>query len=147
MKKSAFIIIVATLLGLVGCTTPPMTTVQPTLIPPERTLGFQTNVNNGATIVVNRDSEFLSGAGCLLSVLIDGKTAANIAAGETGRFFVEPGQHIVGVSGGSLADGHCAIQPAQPPVQSVTVVNSGQVQKFRISGGENTALAIRPTSL
>lgn len=147
MNKSAFIAIAATLFGLIGCATTPVTNVKPAPIPPERTLGFQTNVKNGATIVVNRDSEFLSGGGCLLSVVIDDKTAANIAAGESGRFFVEPGRHKVGIARDTSAASQCSEQLNQPLKQSTTELKSGQQQKFRISGGKNTVWDIRPTGL
>lgn len=146
MNKPA-IMIAAALFVLNGCATPPVTSDNPTPIPPERLAGFQTNISQGATIVVNRDSGFLSGAGCLVSVLIDGKTAARIDAGETGTFIVNPGHHMIAVSGDPSRAAHCAGLPVSPPAQSATVLKTGQIQKFRISGGEKTALDIRPTGL
>ena len=147
MKKSFFIIMAVALFWLTGCATTPVTTGKSTPIPAERLLGFQTNIKQGATIVVNRDSGFLSGTGCLVTLLIDGKTAARIDAGETGTFVVEPGQHVIGASNYAVSGGHCAVQAVQAPAQSATVVKAGQIQKFRISGGDNTALDIRPTGL
>ncbi|WP_413732356.1 hypothetical protein [Sodalis sp. RH20] len=147
MKRNTNLILAAIFFAITGCSTSPTTSDNVTSIPTERALGFQNKSDSSATIIISRDSGFLSGGGCFVSILIDGKTAARINTSEIGKFYVEPGRHIIGISGDPLGGGLCKYQIGQPIKESSTEVSKGDVQKFRISGGTNAGLDIRPTSL
>ncbi|WP_223543696.1 hypothetical protein [Pseudomonas sp. BF-B-28] len=78
-------------------------------------------------------------------LLIDGMRAARVNTGETVKFELKPGRHIVGIAGDEEGSGLCAIQIGQPVKETATELASGEMQKFRISGTQN-GTDIRPSS-
>ena len=147
MKKPISIILFSVAFVLIGCTTSPVTSDKAKPVPVERILAFKTNIHNGSTIVITRDSGFLAGGGCFMSILIDGKIAARIDTSETVSLYVEPGRHIVGISGDPLGGGLCHSKTSNPIKESSTEINTGEIQKFRILGDTNSGLDIRPSSV
>ncbi|WP_262499213.1 hypothetical protein [Pseudomonas proteolytica] len=99
----------------------------------------------GATLVVRRNNGFWASAGCLATVIIDGKKAARINTGEVVKFQVKPGRHIVGIAGDDEGSGFCAMQISQPVKETASEVAAGEIQKYRISGTQN-GTDIRPSS-
>jgi hypothetical protein len=136
---------IATVL-LAGCTTSPVSSGNAAPVPASRALAYQAPVAGGAAFVVTRDTGWMAGGGCYAAVLIDGKIASRMGTGETAKFHVAPGRHIIGMSGDAEGGGLCAMQIAQPVKESAAELRPGEIQKFRISGDTN-GLDIRPTSL
>lgn len=85
------------LLALAGCSSYQADRDKVTAVPAERLLAYQTPVNGGAEVVVNRDLG-LMGGGCYVAVLVDRKVAARIAVGEEARFQVPAGNRILGIT-------------------------------------------------
>ncbi len=131
---------------LAGCTTSPISSVRATPVPANRIMAYQSPLTGGSAFVVTRDTGWMAGGGCYAAVLIDGKIAARIGTGETAKFHVSPGRHIIGMSGDADGGGLCAMQVGQPVKESAAELRPGEIQKFRISGDTN-GLDIRPTSL
>ncbi|UWF49677.1 hypothetical protein NYP20_01555 [Pseudomonas sp. N3-W] len=131
---------------LVGCSSTPVDSSSAKQVPTDRTFAFQQDVPGGAMLVVSRDNGFWASGGCYATVLVDGKKAARINTGETVKFKLKPGRHIVGISGDEDGSGLCAMQIGQPVKETASELSTGEVQKFRISGTQNGA-DIRPSSL
>lgn len=131
---------------LAGCTTSPISSGSAAPVPASRVLAYQSPVTGGAAFLVTRDTGWMAGGGCYAAVLIDGRIAARMGTGETAKFHVTSGRHIIGMSGDADGGGLCAMQVGQPVKESAAELRPGEVQKFRISGDTN-GLDIRPTSL
>lgn len=134
----------AVLLSLTGCTTSAVNSEQAKPVPPARVL------NHGAgesTIIVTRDSGWFAGGGCFVEITVDGKSYARIDTGESISIKIEPGRHILGISGDSQGKGLCGFQVGQPIKETSTQTNSNETQKFRITGDTNSGLDIRPSSI
>jgi len=74
------------------------------------------------------------GGGCNTTVSIDGRRAAEIGSGETAKFRVSPGEHIVSASscGSGLKERE-------------TNIKSGSTKKFRISIDSAMSMDLSPT--
>ncbi|BCD88067.1 hypothetical protein PSm6_44740 [Pseudomonas solani] len=138
------IIFLAAAALLAGCaTSQPGTNVS--AIPSDRQLAYGQKLPGSAEIVVTRDEGWFAGGGCYVAVLIDGQLSARIDVGERAVFYVPAGRRIIGMSGDASGQGLCAMQVGQPLKETSTRVDSGEVQRFRISGDTN-GLDIRPSS-
>ncbi|WP_397442967.1 hypothetical protein [Pseudomonas chlororaphis] len=131
---------------LIGCSSSPVDSGVAKRVPTDRTFAFQRDVPEEAVLVVSRDNGFWASGGCYATVLIDGKRAARIDTGETVKFKLKPGRHIVGISGDDEGNGLCALQIGQPLKEIATELKDGEVQKLRISGTQN-GTEIRPSSI
>lgn len=131
---------------LAGCSSTPVDSNSAKRVPADRTFAFQQDVPGGAVLVVSRDNGFWASGGCYATVLVDGKRAARINTGETVKFKLKPGRHIVGISGDDDGSGLCALQIGQPVKETASELSAGEVQKFRISGTQN-GTEIRPSSI
>ncbi|UXY55396.1 DUF2846 domain-containing protein [Pseudomonas tohonis] len=138
------IIFLAAAAVLAGCATS-----QPganlSAIPGDRQLAFGQKAPGSAEIVVTRDEGWLAGGGCYVAVLIDGQLSARLDVGERAVFYVPAGRRIIGMSGDPSGQGLCAMQVGQPLKETATRVESGEVQRFRITG-DTSGLDIRPSS-
>lgn len=131
---------------LAGCSSTPVEPGSAKKVPSDRTFAYQADVPGGATMVVSRDNGFWASGGCFAAVLIDGKRAARVDTGETIKFKLKPGRHVVGIAGDEEGGGLCAMQIGQPVKETATDLRAGEVQKFRISGTQN-GTDIRPSSM
>ncbi|WP_149088394.1 hypothetical protein [Pseudomonas prosekii] len=131
---------------IAGCSSTPVDPASAQRVPSDRTFAYQAGIPGGATLLISRDNGFWASGGCFATVLIDGKKAARVNTGETVKFQLKPGRHIVGVAGDDEGSGLCAMQIGQPAKESATELAAGEVQKFRISGTQN-GTDIRPSSL
>ncbi|MFK3718626.1 hypothetical protein [Pseudomonas fulva] len=107
---------------LSGCSTSPMPSSEASKVPDSRIFAF--SAKDQARLVVTRDSGFLAG-GCNYELYIDGKLAAEFAAGETAEFGLKPGQHAIGIAGAR----HCA---GAGILESEVTLNPGETVKRRM---------------
>lgn len=141
MKKTLLLLIA---LSVTGCSTTAVNSTVAKQVPSDRVM---TQGAGDSAITVTRDKGWLAGGGCLVELTIDGKSYARIDTGETINIKVAPGRHILGISGDSKGKGLCGMQIGQPLKETATQLNTGEHQKFRITGGTNSGLDIRPSTL
>lgn len=104
------------LAALSGCAPMPISSEEADPIPPSRLYSY--GAKPEAFLVVTRDSGFV-GAGCTIRLYIDGKQAADFNSGETSRFSVGAGKHVlaakpVGMCGGSgISESEIDIKPGE----------------------------------
>ncbi|ADO48135.1 hypothetical protein [[Enterobacter] lignolyticus] len=138
------IFLVLSAIILAGCATESVTTEHARPVPAERILA---SGNGSSTITVTRDKGWFAGGGCFVELTVDGKSYARIDTGETVNIKVEPGRHILGISGDSQGKGLCGFKVGQPLKETSTNLSISELQKFRITGDANSGLDIRPTAI
>ena len=118
---------------LAGCASSPVPSSQADPVPSTRLFAYQAAVPGDSFLVVTRDKGFV-GSGCNGTVSIDGVRAAEVGSGETAKFRVTPGEHIVSAStcGSGLKERETSIKP-------------GATKKFRISVDSAMSLDLSPT--
>lgn len=118
---------------LAGCATSPVLSGEADPVPSSRLFAFQATVQGDSTLIVTRDKGFVGG-GCNTTVSIDGRRAAEIGSGETAKFSVTSGDHIVSASscGSGLKERDTSIKP-------------GSTKKFRISIDSAMSMDLSPT--
>ncbi|WP_080693444.1 hypothetical protein [Pseudomonas chlororaphis] len=119
---------------LAGCATSPIPSEQADPVPGSRLFSYQKPVSGYSTLIVTRDTGFVGG-GCNAAVSIDGRKSAEIGSGETAKFFVPAGEHIVSASacGNGLKEREANIKP-------------GGTKRFRISIDSAMSMDLSPTS-
>ena len=121
--------VAALLLG--GCATTPTPTADAKSAPADRVLAFQDRpVSDAATIVLTRDSGFLGG-GCFYAFWISGTLAARLGPGETSRFLLKPGEHLLRSGRDPQGQGLCQIGQDEW-TQRETILRSNEVKHFRL---------------
>ncbi|CAE6911832.1 3-isopropylmalate dehydratase [Pseudomonas marincola] len=133
-------LIVAMLLPfvMVGCSSVPAEKVKP--IAEDRFLAFQEPGENTGELVVNRDYGFMGG-GCYIAVKVDRSVAARIAVGESARFNVSPGNHILGIAIDEQGEFLCNNGRLERELK--VRVEKGQSQEFRIVSENKGGFDIR----
>lgn len=118
---------------LAGCATSPVPSSEADPVPSSRLFAYQAPTQGDSTLIVTRDKGFVGG-GCNTSVSIDGRRAAEIGAGESAKFRVTPGEHIVSASscGSGLKERE-------------TSIKAGGTKKFRISIDSAMSMDLSPT--
>jgi hypothetical protein len=118
---------------LAGCATSPVPSSKADPVPSSRLFAYQKPVSGDSVLIVTRDTGFVGG-GCNTAVNIDGQKAAEIGAGETAKFFVPAGEHIVGASscGSGLKEREANVK-------------AGSTKKFRISIDSSMSMDLSPT--
>lgn len=118
---------------LAGCATSPVPSSEADPVPSSRLFAFQAPTQGDSTLIVTRDKGFVGG-GCNTTVSIDGRRAAEIGSGETAKFRVVPGEHIVSASscGSGLKERE-------------TSIKAGSTKKFRISIDSAMSMDLSPT--
>jgi len=123
---------------LSGCATSPIPSSQADPVPAGRLLAFQaTPASPYGTLVVTRDSGF-TGSACNTILYIDGKKSAEIASGESAKFYLEPGERIVGVNSTTLCGGGLK--------ERSFVLDAGAIKKYRISIDTSMSMDLSPTA-
>jgi hypothetical protein len=118
---------------LAGCATTPVPSGEADPVPSSRLFAFQSPAQGESTLIVTRDKGFVGG-GCNTALSIDGRRAAEIGSGETAKFRVAPGEHIVSASscGSGLKERE-------------TSIKAGSTKKFRISIDSAMSMDLSPT--
>lgn len=118
---------------LAGCATSPVPSSEADPVPSSRLFAYQAPTQDDSTLIVTRDKGFVGG-GCNTVVSIDGRRAAEIGAGESAKFRVAPGEHIVSASscGSGLKERE-------------TSIKAGSTKKFRISIDSAMSMDLSPT--
>lgn len=118
---------------LAGCATSPVPSGEADPVPSSRLFAFQSPAQGESTLIVTRDKGFVGG-GCNTTLSIDGRRAAEIGSGETAKFRVAPGEHIVSASscGSGLKERE-------------TNIKAGSTKKFRISIDSSMSMDLSPT--
>ncbi|MDR7285682.1 hypothetical protein J2X84_004532 [Pseudomonas corrugata] len=119
---------------LAGCATSPTPLNEAEPVPSSRLFGHQKPSTGDAILIVTRDKGFV-GSACNTALIIDGKKSAEIGSGETARFYVPAGDHIIGASscGSGLKEREASIK-------------AGSTKKFRISIDSAMSLDLSPTT-
>jgi hypothetical protein len=119
---------------LAGCSTSPIPAEQADKVPSSRLYAFQEPLTGKSALIVTRDEGFV-GSGCNTTISIDGQRSASIGSGETARFYLRPGDHMISASqcGSGLKERETSIQP-------------GATKRFRISIDSAMSLDLSPTS-
>lgn len=118
---------------LAGCASSQVPSSEAKPVPSSRLFAFQTPIGGGSVLIITRDKGFV-GAGCNATVSIDGRRAGEVGAGESARFRVAPGEHIVSAS--SCGNGLKEVE---------TTIKSGATKKFRISIDSAMSMDLSPT--
>ncbi|EKO1175664.1 hypothetical protein ACEU8V_000060 [Escherichia coli] len=140
--KKALLFLAA--ISISGCSTSAVDSANAKPVPTERVL---VQGVGGSVITITRDKGWLAGGGCYVEITIDGKSYARIDTGETININVEPGRHILGMSGDSRGKGLCGGKIGQPIKETATQISNKEHQRFRITGDVNSGLDIRPSML
>ncbi|MFK0093283.1 hypothetical protein [Pseudomonas sp. NPDC090592] len=123
---------------LSGCATSPIPSSQADPVPASRLLAFQATPSTPyGTLVVTRDSGF-TGSACNTILYIDGQKSAEIASGESARFYLAPGERIVGVNSTTLCGGGLK--------ERAFVLDAGATKKYRISIDTSMSMDLSPTA-
>jgi len=119
---------------LAGCATSPTPSSEADPVPPARLFSYQQPISGQSILIVTRDTGFVGG-GCKTTVSIDGRKSAEIGSGETAKFFVPAGDHIISASacGSGLKEREASIQ-------------QGGTKRFRISIDSAMSMDLSPTS-
>ena len=127
-----------TSLLLVGCSTTPIPSDQATPVPQSRLAAFQSKPSGQyGTLIVTRDSGFV-GSACNTIVYIDGKKSAEIAQGETAKFYLPVGEVIIGVNSTAMCGGGLK--------ERSLVMSADNTKKYRISIDTSMSMDLSPTA-
>jgi len=136
MRFLTLVLAAASLLS--GCATSPVPSSEADPVPVSRLSGFQEHPNGAfGTLVVTRDTG-ITGSACNTVLYIDGQKSAEIAAGETARFYVGVGERIIGVNSTALCGGGLK--------ERSFVLDSGTTKKYRISIDTSMSMDLSPTA-
>ena len=125
----------AIILGLLaGCATSPVPAEKADPVPSSRLYAYQAPVSGQATLIITRDKGF-TGSGCNTKISIDGQRAASIASGESAKFYLAAGEHMISASscGSGLKEREVSIAP-------------GATKRYRISIDSSMSMDLSPTS-
>ena len=119
---------------LAGCATSPIPSDKADPVPASRLFANQKQNAGDAVLIVTRDTGFVGG-GCNTTINIDGRKSAEIGSGETAKFFVAAGDHIVSASscGSGLKEREASLK-------------AGSTKRFRISIDSAMSMDLSPTT-
>jgi hypothetical protein len=119
---------------LAGCATSPTPLSEADPVPSTRLFSYQQPISSQSILIVTRDTGFVGG-GCNTTISIDGRKSAEIGSGETAKFFVPAGDHIISASacGSGLKEREASIK-------------EGSTKRFRISIDSAMSMDLSPTS-
>lgn len=118
-----------------GCATSPVTELDANQVPPDRVLAYQTVSGPHGAITVTRDSGML-GAGCFLSLFVNGTEAAKVGTSEKVTIELAPGRWNIGVG---FDSGICGGASSRRAVQ--VFVEAGDQLHYRLAtAGDNLSI-------
>ena len=118
---------------LAGCATSPVPAEKADPVPSARLYAYQPPLSGQATLIITRDKGF-TGSGCNTKISIDGQRAASIASGESAKFYLAAGEHMISASscGSELKEREVSIAP-------------GATKRYRISIDSSMSMDLSPT--
>lgn len=123
---------------LSGCATSPIPSSQADPVPASRLLAFQSKPTSAyGTLVVTRDTG-ITGSACNTILYIDGNKSAEIGSGESAKFYLAPGERIIGVNSTTLCGGGLK--------ERSFVLEAGGTKKYRISIDTSMSMDLSPTA-
>ena len=141
MKKLLFAVLA---LALAGCSTTPTPSDSAKPVPQSRILW---NSQGDSVLTITRDKGWFAGGGCFVTVIVDGETVARMDTGESITIKVNPGRHILAITGDKEGKGLCGFQIGQPIKENATEIKPKEIQKYRITGDTSSGLDLRPTTI
>ena len=119
---------------LSGCSTSPVPSGEAAPVPASRLFSHQKPGPELATLIVTRDKGFV-GSGCNTTVSVDGVKSAAIGSGETAKFYLSAGDHIISASacGTGLKEREATLK-------------AGGTKRFRISIDSAMSMDLSPTA-
>ncbi|MGP0910339.1 hypothetical protein [Serratia sp. CY81593] len=138
MKKIVF---VAAIAFLSGCATQAVLPNQAKLTPQERIFKHQSPINDGAKLIIVRDSGML-GAGCFAGVYIDGVRSASLNPGERVDLYLPAGEHNIAMKGEGKV---CFADEA--PVGRDIMLRKNQTKAVRLFSDPSGNLDVKPLPL
>ncbi|MEB1025984.1 hypothetical protein JH314_08170 [Xanthomonas campestris] len=141
MKKTALVVCIAL---LAACATKPVSDQTAVQAPADRVFAHQTQVANGATLIVSRDAGF-AGSGCSVAVMIDGEKAAVLKPGERATFNLSGPEVILGAQ--ATGGGICGVAPERMRRETSVLLPAGSKKKYRIGIGGSGEPFVAPTTL
>lgn len=135
-----FLLIMSVLL-LAGCSSVPNKGEQQP-VPEDRVKAYQQPYELAGIIQIDRDIGYIGG-GCYVAVLIDREVVARIGVGETARFHVPAGRHIVGVGIDKEDDTLCGYGRLNREVPNQVMVHPGETVYFNIVSEASSGFDIR----
>ena len=129
--RSALAILAGAVLS--GCSTAPVPAPKVFPVAVERQLAFQEqSAKATATVAVTRDGG-AAASGCYLALYIDQVLAARLGTGETGQFFMEPGEHLLQGSQDPSGKGSCRISGTSYGSPRIVILHENEKKTFRLS--------------
>lgn len=126
-------------LVLAGCATTPLPNSAANMAPSSRVLAPELQLEREGTIklTIKRDGG-MNGVLCAQKVFIDGRPVAQLRSGELVQFFVKPGRYMLAATAEGICGGGVA--------EAQALIESGRVNNYRISAGQDGTLALSPTA-
>ena len=115
-----------------ACATSSVSPGEAAAVPQDRLFAFQAA------------AEQPGGQGCLLGFYVDGKLAASFEAGETARFFLPPGEYVLG-AGFPKGRGFCAMHGSELRELSASFA-AGQQRYYRLVNRPGDGVALEATT-
>lgn len=126
MRSKGLLILCAICIS--ACTTTLVSADKATSIPPERFLASPEIPVNHGTIIVTRDA---GRPGCYLAFFINNVLAARFDPGESAKFPIEPGEHVLRVGRDPEGRGFCSTENDYG-VSRETIIRSNETKNFRL---------------
>ncbi|WP_296228596.1 hypothetical protein [Ralstonia sp. UBA689] len=127
-----------------ACATSSVSPREAATVPQDRLFAYQASSEQpGGRVTVTRDDGF-AGRGCLLGFYVDGKLAGSFEAGETARFFLPPGEYVLG-AGFPKGRGFCAMHGGELRELSAEFA-VGQERYYRMVNRPGDGVALEATT-
>lgn len=132
-KMMCFLMVIV----VAGCASAPIPAEKADAVPAARLHAYQNPASGLATLLVTRDRGFV-GSGCNTRLFIKGELAAEIASGESARFYLDPEPTIVSITGAAL----CSTGLKEREVS----LSAGKTTRYRISIDGSMSMDLSPTA-
>lgn len=122
------VLLTACAVFLSACSTTPVPSDQAKSVPPERFLASPEIPANHGTIIVTRD---VGRPGCYLAFFINNALVARFDPGESAKFPIEPGEHVLGVGRDPQGRGLCSTGDDYE-ISRETLIRPHETKNFRL---------------
>lgn len=137
-----YVVFVAALGVLVGCSSVPVSPSAARDVPPEQAMAYQTPIAGGGTVTVVRDGGFGTSP-CLAGVFVGGKLAAKVGREERVKLHLPAGRNVIAAH--LVGDGLCGIKFQERGERATAVqIAAGDAFTYRIASPGNGEMTITP---